>query len=712
MLHVARLGSLVIAHGLVAALCLAADEPVISPRLKQLSLEELMQVKVVTATQIETLPFQLPFMTEAYTRSDYQEMQPRTLPQWLNEVTGVMVQKTAPGQNSPYLRGFTGFRTLLLIDGIRLNNSVFREGPNQYWTTVDPLSVDRLEVVKGPASVLYGSDSIGGTVNALTIGGRDDHNPTWAGRTTYRYSSAEDSQVARAEVAGPLTKRARLSLGGTLKTYGELRGGPAVGRQPHTDYDEYDLDGKFAYAFRPNVEFVAAHQTVSQDDVWRAHSTPFGNTWLGLSHGTDSVRSTDQLRHLTYAQLHATKLPGFIEELHISLSDHVQNEDQTRVRSNRARELAITDVTTFGATVQAQSPSPVGRFVYGATFYRDWVDSSNLRFRADGSFDRADVQGQVADDSTYDLVGCYMQDQLPAWGPLQLTLRGRYDHADLSAGRILDTVTSLPTSFAHDWNSVVGSVRATWRGGSHWLAFAGVSQGFRAPNLSDVSRLDSITGGQIETPSTNVNPEYYVMQEVGAKAHYDRADFAVSYFHTNIQGMIFRRPTGRIFNGAIELTKLNSGTGYVEGVELEAEGYFAPQWKARGAFSWMEGSIASFPTTNPTVSVREPLSRMMPLTTHLAVRYEARRTCWAELVCTTASRQDRLSAGDVADTERIPRGGTPGYTVFTLRSGWRVRHDLSFTLILENLTNRDYRVHGSGFNEPGRNLVLSGTFDF
>ena len=82
--------------------------------------------------------------------------QVRTIPEAMREISGVMVQKTGHGQGSPYIRGFTGLRTLFLIDGIRLNNSTFREGPNQYWNTVDPASVYRLELVKGPSSVRYG----------------------------------------------------------------------------------------------------------------------------------------------------------------------------------------------------------------------------------------------------------------------------------------------------------------------------------------------------------------------------------------------------------------------------------------------------------------------------------------------------------------------------------------------------------------------------
>ena len=92
----------------------------------------------------------------------------RSMPEALVGLPSVLVQKTALGQSSPYLRGLTGYHNVLLVDGIRLNHSAMRSGPNQYWSTVELLGADRIEVVRGPNGIIYGADAIGGVVNVLT----------------------------------------------------------------------------------------------------------------------------------------------------------------------------------------------------------------------------------------------------------------------------------------------------------------------------------------------------------------------------------------------------------------------------------------------------------------------------------------------------------------------------------------------------------------
>lgn len=675
-----------------------------------------MRVPVVTATRVATDPFDLPFFARGLSQSDYERMLPRSLPNWLQEMPGIMVQKTANGQASPYIRGFTGFRTAMLIDGIRLNNSTFRDGPNQYWNTVDPMSVERLEVVQGPGSVLYGSDAVGGTVNALTRG-PEAPGPglSWHGRTFVRAASAEQSLLTRAETFGPLGDRAGLQLGGTWKEFGDLHGGQAVGRQPKTSYGEYDLDAKLAYLLCPNLKLTLAHQTVRQDDIWRTHSTVYGLDWDGLAHGSDLQRSLAQERHLSYLQLEATDLPGFIEKATFSLSDQLQNEDQYRVRSTARNETANVDVNSLGSWLQLESPSAVGRWIYGTTFYHDWVGSRSRTYNPDGSLRSAGLQGPVADDSSYDQVGLFVQDNLPSLGPVDLTLRGRYEHSQAQAGRIQDPISGLPYSYAKGWDSFVGGARALVHldPAKHWNVYGGVGQSFRAPNLSDLTRFDIAGSGQIETPSTSVQPEHFLTYETGVKTRYARWELEAAYFYTDIGDMIIRAPTGRTINGAAEVTKQNAGAGFIHGVEMRTHGHLHEQIIALATLTWQQGEVEAFPTADPTVKVREPASRLMPTTSLLALRWQPpRQKFWAEAQCLLAARQDRLSSLDRADTERIPPGGTPGYAVWNLRAGWRPCRTFTLSAAVENLADEDYRIHGSGVNEPGRNFVLAADVRF
>lgn len=671
----------------------------------------LFPAVIVSAAGYGEDPLRMPYSTSVLTADWLNQRQPRTLPAALEELPGIMVQKTSAAQASPYLRGFTGFRTLMLIDGIRLNNSVFREGPTQYWGTIDPFSIARMEVIKGSGSVIYGSDAIGGTVNAVSAG-RTIAGPHSAagGRAVYRFSSAEDSHTGRLEANAQLQDRWGAHFGFSRKDYGDLRAGHGTGVQPHSGYTEYAGDGRLDYRLGDHLHARALLQSVAQSDAWRTHSTVFGSTWEGTRPGNDLQRSLDQRRHLLAVQLHATGLTGAVTEAQASVSGHVQNEDQFRLRNDRRREDTGFGVDTLGAFLQLQSRSPIGRWIYGTEFYRDWVDSYSVRYRADGSLAQVDIQGPVAGRATYDLAGCYLENRLPAFGPLALSLGGRYNYAAAAARRVRDPVTGAATRVNDDWRSTVGSMRGVFRldRAERSNIFLGIAEAFRAPNLSDLTRFDIAEGGQIETPAPGLEPEYFVTREIGWRTRWSQWSAEAGYFHTAIRNQIIRTPTGKTVDGLAEVTKRNSGSGYVHGIELAASVALDRAWTLRGNFTWMRGELDHFPTTISSALVRAPLSRVMPATGHLGLRWEPRPTqLWLELAGSAAVRQDRLAPGDKVDTERIPAAGTPGYRVVNLRGGWRPRASLLITAAIGNLTDANYRIHGSGLNEPGRGLELS-----
>jgi hemoglobin/transferrin/lactoferrin receptor protein len=656
-----------------------------------------MDPYIVSATRSDKRLFMVPVLGSVLDANDIAERQPRTVPEMLRELPGVMVQKTGHGQGSPYIRGFTGFRNLLLIDGIRLNNSVFRDGPNQYWNTIDPYAIDHLEVVRGPSSVLYGSDAIGGTVNVFTTGPNTYGEGFNAGGSAmYRVSTAERSHTVRGEVSLSWDDTLGLHGGGTYKYFGDLETGS--GRQPFTGYDEFDADFKLEYLIGPDTSLVVAHQQVHVDDAWRTHRTIYGRSFEGTTVGNERRRALDQERQLTYAQLHATNIGSFVDAMHISISHQYQGEDRDRVRSDGRRDLQGFDVDTFGLWAQFESPSPVGTWTWGAEYYRDHVDSYHTDYNADGSLNAVRIQGPVADDATYDLLGVYVQNDLELTDDLNVILGGRFTYAQADANKVADPETGNPIAIKEDYESLVGSARFVYTldDDAHWNLFGGVSQGFRAPNLSDLTRFDTARSDEIETPAPGLDPERFLSYEIGAKTRYDTFFAQASWFYTDIEDLIIRQPTGMIVDGDNEVTKRNSGSGWVQGVELEARWRFHPDFTAFGSFAWLEGEVDQYPTSAP-VSAREPLSRLMPMTGQLGLRWDTpQRDAWLEGVVIIADDQDKLSSRDIADTQRIPPGGTPGYTVLSLRGGWAISEQLTLNAALENLTNEDYRIHGSG----------------
>lgn len=664
-----------------------------------------LEETVVTATRTDERRLDAPYSVDVIGERDVAEKSVRTAPDALREVPGVMVQKTSHGQGSPFIRGFTGFRTLFLVDGIRLNNSTFREGPNQYFNTVDPLSVERFEIVKGPSSVLYGSDAIGGTVNAIT------KTPTGYGegvQTDFglynRFSSAERSYIGHPELSLTVDRRLGFFAAGSAKEFGDVQGGDDIGRQEETGYDEWDLDLKAEYRLSDGARLVVAHQRVQQNNVPRTHSTVFAESFAGTAVGTDLRRDLDQDRELTYVQYHAEELDGFVSAVRASVSWHEQREREDRVRGSGAQSLTGVDVGTAGAWVQFDSPSPVGLFTYGVEYYHDNVNSFSSA---------SAIQGPVADDAAYDVVGLFVQDQIPLSDRLEVTLGARFNYARADADRVQDPETGDAISVEEDWSSFVGSARASYfLVPEHWALFGGVSQGFRAPNLSDLTRFDIARSNELEVPAPGLDPEHFVSYEVGLKAQYERLSMQVAYFYTDIRDMIVRVPTGETVDDDAVVTKLNAGDGYVQGIELGASYRLADDWTVFGAVTWQDGEVDTFPSAAADKE-REPLSRLMPTTVLTGLRWDSpRRDLFVEGTLTVADEQDDLATSDLLDNQRIPPGGTPGYEVLSLRAGWRLNPNALLTVAVENVTDEDYRIHGSGVNEPGRNFVAGLQLNF
>ncbi|MCF8371496.1 MAG: TonB-dependent receptor [Bacteroidales bacterium] len=670
----------------------------------------------VTSTRTEKIPFNS--AATIYTVSSAKIRNgnlTRTTPESLNEVPGVMVQKTSNGQGSPYIRGFTGYRTLCMVDGIRLNNSVFRDGPNQYWNTIDNLSIGKMEMIKGPNSVLYGSDAIGGALNVFT------ENPAWYGdgfqwkrKVYYRFSSAENAHVARGVINGSLNDRFAFIFGYSYKNFGDVVAGGATGTQPKTGYDEWDADLKMEYKINETCRLIGVHQNVSQDDVWRTHKTNYGISWEGTTIGNEKKRALDQGRQLSYLQFQKSDLGVVADKLIITLSYQVQSEEQDRIKKDDKSDISGFDVNTLGSLIQMDKKTKLGKWTWGLEYYRDRVNSYLRKYKADGSLDKIMAQGPIADDSFYCLTGLFAQNDFKVTDLFDVVIGARYNYINLHAGKLIYPSSEEIISLNKYWQAFVGSARLMYFFGHHnkHRLYGGVSQGFRAPNLSDLSRFDSARSDEFEIAAPDLKPEKFLSYELGYKSQIEKLNLLVSGYYTDIDDMIVRTPTGNMNEDEEkEITKMNASNGFVYGFEAAFDWSFS-DFKAWGNLGWMDGEIESYITSEPVKEI-EPLSRMMPLCTQYGLRYQPKsKNFWVEGFVVSAAKQNKLAYSDTQDTQRIPPGGTPRYTVCNLRAGLTFIQVLNLSISFENIANKNYRIHGSGLNNPGRNLVVGVCLEF
>ena len=661
---------------------------------------------IVTGTRTERTAHELPLtISRIDLGEDVMHRMPRTMPEAFATLPAVMVQATGHGQGSPYIRGFTGYRTLFLIDGIRLNNSTWRDGPNQYWNTVDIYSTNRVELVKGPGSTLFGSDSLGGTANALTKAPADSG---WDPMAYYRYSSAEDSHTLRGQLSGAINEAWGFIGGVSLKNFGDLTTA-GIGRNPNTGYEQYDWDAKVTWAPDDKQHWTFAHYGVRIDDAWRTHKTEFGRSWRGTTVGNEKQRSFDQARSLTYLRYDRDTDSPLADNLQATVSYHEQDEERLRIRNDDRWEIQGVDVGTIGAALQMRKATGAHSIAYGFELYHDDVTSFKRDLANDMVTIIESIQGPVADDAKYRMLGIYAEDEITFARQYALIVGLRYNRVETDARKVQDPVTGAQTSLKDDWSQFVGNLRlrAFLDEAQTWQVFAGISQGFRALNLSDLTRFDSARSNEFEVASPNLDAEELVSYEVGAKYSDEIVGLGLSIYYSDIDDLIVRTPTGRVVDGQTEIKKQNSNGGYITGIEVDGRYMLAADWLIWANFSWLDSSIETFPTAVPQ-PVNEPIDREMPMMINAGIQWNTlnqrlRLEGWS----TWADKADDLSTRDANDTDRIPPGGTPGYFVLGVRGSWQVLATVRLSLAIENLLDEEFRVHGSGLNGPGRNAIFA-----
>ncbi len=692
-----------IALGLILLQSTHAQTPDPQPRVDATELDTVQ----VTATRRAESTLDVPAGVTVVGEEQIREAFAPTAMDLLHGEVGTFVQQTTPGQSVVIVRGLKGSEVLHLVDGFRLNNAIFRNSPNQYIALVDGQSLGRIEVVRGPNSTLYGSDAMGGVVHMITPEPRFDGSDWQSeGRVRATFASADDSLLSRAEAQGGREGFA-LSGGVSYQDVDELRvgGGDSL---PFTAFRARAGNLKAVWSIAEGHEIMLQAQALKQPSTPRFDELVPG---FGQAQPNSSEFAFEpQAREFAQARWRFTTPTRLFDSLEV-MAGHQSIRDDRRSRDFGSvdRDTEQNDVDTFGVgTVAEKTLSDTQHVSFGAEYYRDEVASARQRTRIDTQA-VSERAPRFPDGSTMRQFGAFATYD---WRPT--------DRLDLNAGlRYSDINTRLPAIASGDAvaagvdldaGDVSGNVGFNWRlsesaSALDWRIVANAGRGFRAPNVFDLGVFGDRPGNRFSIPNADLEPENVLTFDAGIKFEGAVWSGEAIAFRSRYRDKITSVLTGDITDaGRLVVQNRNVTRQTLYGIETGLKGEVSDALDVYATATYTRGEETLEGTTDPA-------DRVPPLYGKLGARWHPLARWRFEGYAFYATRQDRLSPRDAVDP-RIDPDGTAGWVTWNARVAYAPSPDLELALRVENLGDHRYREHGSGLDEPGRNVILSADWRF
>ena len=608
----------------------------------------------------------------------------RTTPEALMGSSGVFVQKTNHGGGSAFIRGLTGNQTLLILDGVRINNATFRYGPNQYLNNIDLYSIDQIEVSKGTGSVEYGSDAIGGVIHLHSVTPSYNQKKTWSTSTLFKYIG-QDMEKSNRTTVQYAQKNFAIQSGITLRNFGDLVGGKNVGVQSPSGYDETGINTIAKLQLNKAGEITISSRFFIQKDVPIYHKVLLESFKINeIAKQERNIHSIQWEKNLQYT---------FLSKIKVIQSFQYSNEERESNKLNNVIYKYERDqVNSNGTSIDLYS-NPT----------KNWQINSGIDFNAD-KIKSLLIDKNLTTGVAVNKRGLYPNNSsyksFSVFNLHKIDLQKWHIEAGLRYNRfgIQLTDTSIGEVNIHP-SALVGNAGISYTLNTSNLVYASLSSGYRAPNIDDMGTL-GIVDFRYELPSNSLEPEKSLHYELGYKLNTKLVQFDLSGFYLNLKDIITRQKvTGSLINGYQVYSKQNSDASYIKGFEANLAVQLNQQFKWSSNLTYTYGQ---------NVTKSEPMRRIPPLFGQQELVWKKNNT-QILVQHVFAGKQDRLAQGD-KDDNRIGKNGTPNWNVFNISLNQQFKH-VFIQLGGINLLNEKYKTHGSGIYAMGRTYSLIAQFN-
>lgn len=609
----------------------------------------------------------------------------------LADAPGVFLQQTTPGQGSLIIRGLRGSSILHLVDGMRLNNAIFRNAPTQYFALIPTTAVERVETIRGTPTSLYGSDSVGGVVQVVTrIPEFDGPDVEIEGDFSVAINSVENLRSLRAT-----TDFGNQKLAGTVSAEYVSAGNRDIGGGPRIGPSGYSSKAtRAAFVFSPDE---IRHWLVDFHYLDQPSTPRIDELITGFGQQTPASEEFffEPNRRLFVHARHQRRDGPFGLDWHLGLSwQRIDDDRRTRDFGTNDRQLEHNRSELAGLLLTASGENDTDSWLAGFEYYHDKVSSERLEL---------DLTNEVTTPVTSRFPDGSTRDQAAVFVNANWSLN---DVSTLNGGIRLSTVTtdlamtSVTDGITIDTTDLSGDIGWQWTVNDQWQVVANVGFGFRAPNIFDLGTLGNRPGNRFNIPSPDLDSERVVQADFGVRFRREALRFEAFVFALDYTDRITSVITGGTTSTGREIVQsVNAADSELWGFELAAVTQLSANLRLQANATYTFGD-------QTLENISEPADRIPPLTGRIGLQHTTSDKLTTHVWFRIADRQDRLSDRDVSDP-RIDPDGTPGWSTLGARLDWSISGRSTVSLGVDNLLDKSYRLHGSGLDAPGRNLFAA-----
>ncbi len=657
----------------------------------------------------------------------------------------VFIQKSQMGGGSVSIRGFEANRNLLVIDGVRMNNLIYRGGHLQNIITVDNNSLERAEILFGPSSTIYGSDALGGVIHLYTKNphfASGDQNQNVKVNAFSRYGSVNNELTGHIDVNLGGKKFASLTSF-TYSQFGDLEGGRnqnpfytgAYGERPfyveriggkdslvkntnrylqiQSAYSQYDLLQKFAFKQNEHTTHGLNLQYSNSTDVPRYDRlTDPAGTGLRFAEWYYGP----QTRLLAAYDLNINNPNATFQKIHAGINyQNVIESRYTRRFNNNSRQGRVENVNVVGTNLDFQRIFSRHNIRFGLDAQYNTLKSTASDNNIATGDSKALSTRYPDGNNTLLNTALYVSHTWNINDELTLTDGLRAGFISLNSTFIDTTFFKFPFKKAQQSNPVYsGSVGLISSPSDDLKLSLLLSTGFRAPNVDDLSKVFESATGTVIVPNSDLKPEKTINYELGiTKIFNKKAIFENSIFYTDFIDAIvtdkfqYNGQSSIIYNGTNSqvLANQNKRRAYIYGFSSNLKSQLTNNLLLTLGINYTYGRIK-------TDSTDSPIDHISPFMARAQLTYSVKNFSSDFFVNYNGWKRlkDYYLNGEDNEQYATP-SGIPAWLTANFRVSYKAGKLLTLQAGVDNIFDTQYRTFSSGINAPGRNVFASLRFN-